>query len=74
MAALFSKPKMPTIPEPQPIPETPRYDQAADDAAAAQATEDELRKRRGRAANIVMGQSKEDLNNYDVGRKTLLGA
>jgi hypothetical protein len=70
MAALFSKPKMPSIPEPQPIPETPKYDQAAE----AQSAEDELRKRRGRAANIVMGQSKEDLNNYDVGRKTLLGA
>ncbi len=70
MAALFSKPKTPSMPTPEPVPPTPTLDEARE----AQSAEDELRKKRGRAANLIMSQDAASVGAYDVGTKTLLGA
>lgn len=59
----------PKIPPPQPIPRPPTIDQAAADSDQ----NDILRRRKGRAADILTS-SRGDLTPPSVGTKTLLGA
>lgn len=65
MGGLFSKPKMPAVPEPKPI----------DDGKAEEARRQELiaqRKQKGRAATLLTGPD-GDTSEAPAARKTLLG-
>lgn len=56
MAALFSKPKMPEVRAPDPLPPPP--ERSSDETVAlAEAQRAELAKRRGRAATMLTGGS-----------------
>lgn len=66
MASLFGG--APKMPPPQQIPKPPTLDQAAQNADQ----NDMLRRRRGRAADILTG-TKGDLVAPNIGTATLLG-
>lgn len=68
MSGIFSKPKMPPPPPPIEMPKTPIIDQARLD----QDRGDIMRRRRGRAATVLMGSS-GSVGSGSVATKTLLG-
>ena len=68
MSGIFSKPKMPPPPAPIEMPKTPIIDQARLD----QDRGDIMRRRRGRAATVMMGSS-GSVGSGSVAAKSLLG-
>lgn len=69
MSALFSAPKAPPPPAPIEMPKTPVVDQTIIDREMA----DVMRRRRGRAASVIAGESGGMMAPGAVGTKSLLG-
>ena len=69
MAALFSPPKAPPPPAPIEMPKTPVVDQTIIDREMA----DVMKRRRGRAASVIAGESGGMMAPGAVGTKSLLG-
>lgn len=69
MSALFSTPKAPPPPAPIEMPKTPIVDQTIIDREMA----DVMKRRRGRAASVIAGESGGMMAPGAVGAKSLLG-
>lgn len=69
MSALFSTPKAPPPPAPIEMPKTPVVDQTIIDREMA----DVMKRRRGRAASVIAGESGGMIAPGAVGTKSLLG-
>lgn len=66
VGSLLKKPKIPQLPAAQPVAQR-------DDAAAATAMDDELRKRRGAAANMLFGAAGVEAGAGATSAKALMG-